>query len=195
MHISTSLTDEEIVLKIKETRDTGLFEILYERHSHKIYNKCLGFTDDQQTAEDLTHDIFLKAFVSLKSYQGRAKFYTWLYSLTYNYCVDYYNSQKKDREKMSEYLLDETADSDDDEASDAQLFDIKLERLKIVLNKIPHVDKIVLLMKYQDDFSIEDIAESLALGESAVKMRIKRAKVKVLNTYDEIYRSPRSQKM
>lgn len=195
MHLSTNESDEEIVLRIKETRDTALFEVLYERHVHKVYNKCLGFTNDTQTAEDLTHDIFLKAFVNLRSYKGNAKFYTWLYSLTYNYCVDYYNSQKKIRDNLEIYYRDEISDSTKDEPSDQKLFEIKLERLKVVLEEISPDDKIILLMKYQDDFSLQDIAESVGLGISAVKMRIKRAKIKVLDTYNEIYNSPKRQNM
>lgn len=194
MHLSSESTDEEIVLKIQETRDTSLFEILYERHVYKVFNKCIGFTNETQSAEDLTHDIFLKAFINLKSYQGKSKFYTWLYSLTYNYCVDFYNSKKKDRERLSEFL--ETVSSEpihDDEPSDAQLFEIRFEQLKVVLEEIPTSDKIILLMKYQDDFSIQDISESLELGISAVKMRIKRAKLNALDTYDKMYRNRNTQ--
>ncbi len=193
MHISNNDTDEEIALKIQNTRDSSLFEVLYERHVYKVYNKCLGFASDAQTAEDLTHDVFLKAFINLKSYKGNAKFYTWLYSLTYNYCVDYYNSQKKNKENLEGYIQDEVSETTDNEPSDQRLFEIKLEQLKVVLEQIPADDKVILLMKYQDDFSIDDIAAALDLGISAVKMRVKRAKTKVLNTYNEIYNNKKSQ--
>src|SRR5690606_9571887 len=68
---------------------TELFGVLYDRHAPKVYNKCLGILKDPVEAQDLTHDIFVHLFVKLRTFTGNSKFTTWLYSLTYNFCINY----------------------------------------------------------------------------------------------------------
>ncbi|WP_337994797.1 RNA polymerase sigma factor [Polaribacter ponticola] len=94
-----SLTDEELVFKIVETNNSQLFAILYDRFSKVVYNKCYGFSKNKEEAEDLTHDVFIRLFVKLKTFKGNSKFSTWLYSFTYNFCVNYVqrNTHKKRR--------------------------------------------------------------------------------------------------
>ena len=83
------LSDEELVSEIIKTKDSTLFAILYDRYAPKVYNKCLGFAKSKVQAEDLTHDIFIKLYVKLNSFKGTSKFSTWLYSFTYNFCVNF----------------------------------------------------------------------------------------------------------
>jgi len=61
------------------------------------------------------------------------------------------------------------------------------ERLKRVLDKINPKSKMILLMKFQDEFSIKEIVQILGISESAVKMRIKRAKAEAIDTYRSLY--------
>ena len=63
---------------------------------------------------------------------------------------------------------------------------MKADKLKKALDLLEPNDKIILLMKYQDDFSIKEISESIEIGESAVKMRLKRAREKVINVYKNL---------
>ncbi|MGB1031864.1 MAG: RNA polymerase sigma factor, partial [Flavobacteriales bacterium] len=77
----------------------------------------------------------------------------------------------------------------DEEATERELLSMEALRLKKVLEIIPHADKMILLMKYQDELSIKDIMEGLNLSESAVKMRVKRAKLKALETYKELFKN------
>lgn len=88
------ITDEDLVKDIVEKRDTMLFGVLYDRYSKLVYNKCYGFAKSQKEAEDLTQDVFLMLFVKLGSFKGKSKFSTWLYSFTYNFCVNYVNRDK-----------------------------------------------------------------------------------------------------
>lgn len=178
------LSDNELVQKIVKTNDTHLFAVLYDRHAVLVYNKCLGFASSREEAQDLTHDIFIKLFVKLRTFKGTAKFSTWLYSFTYNFCVNYVtrNNYKKN-EKNTER---EIPDSEEIDASEEALFEMKTDKLKKVLEKIDPNDKMILLMKYQDDISIKEISEILEIGESAVKMRLKRAREKVMSVYKNL---------
>ena len=72
------------------------------------------------------------------------------------------------------------------EVSDAEIFEMKVDKLSKALELINPDEKALLLMKYQDDFSIQDIILALDIGESAVKMRLKRAKSKLINFYHSL---------
>ena len=67
-----------------------------------------------------------------------------------------------------------------EEISDKELFEINYAKLQEILNQIPIEDKAILLMKYKDDMSVKDISELFNIKESAVKMRLQRAKKRVL---------------
>lgn len=178
------LSDNELVQKIVKTNNSNLFAVLYDRHVSMVYNKCYGFATSKEEAQDLTHDVFIKLFVKLRTFKGTAKFSTWLYSFTYNFCVNYVtrNNYKKNEKNFE----GDISDSDELDSSEESLFEMKADKLKKSLELIEPDEKMILLMKYQDDFSIKEISESLEIGESAVKMRLKRAREKVINVYENL---------
>lgn len=185
-NISTSLSDEDLVQAITKTNDTLLFEILYDRYSTLVYNKCLSFSKDEDEAKDLTQDVFLKLFVKLSSFKGTAKFSTWLYAFTYNHCVNYVtrNTAKKiEKQSVEHYDIENISD----EPNDEDFSQMKVDKLKDALNLISPDEKMILLLKYQDFLTIKEIESVLGIGESAVKMRIKRAKEKLLTVYNNTF--------
>jgi RNA polymerase sigma factor (sigma-70 family) len=173
------LSDEEIVSLYVESQSNSYFEEIYERYSNKVYRKCYSFTYNQEKAEDFTHDIFLKLIVKIGTFKENAKFSTWLYSITYNYCMD----QIKVDKKQQEVSFDENFDLE--EVYESDMDSMQSEDLKRSMSKIPSDEKALLLMKYQDDFSIKEIAETLNISESAVKMRLLRSKDKLKKIYLE----------
>lgn len=182
----SQLTDEELVVQINKTKDSALFAELYDRYAPKVYNKCLGFAKSKVEAEDLTHDIFIKVYVKLNSFQGKAKFSTWLYSFTYNFCVNYVQRDAyKNKVETNQEIIERNADKKE-EVSDEEIFKLKAEKLQKALMLLDPNDKMILLMKYQDELSIKEIKDVLEIGESAVKMRLKRAKEKVIETYNTL---------
>jgi RNA polymerase sigma-70 factor (ECF subfamily) len=179
------LSDEELVQAIVKTNNTLLFETLYDRYSRLVYNKCYGFAKDEHEAKDLTQDVFLKLFVKLASFKGKSKFSTWLYAFTYNHCVNYVtrNTAKKFEKQSVDYT--DIENLSEDEEDDNSFLNMKVERLKVALELISPEEKMILLLKYQDFLSIKEIESVLGIGESAVKMRIKRAKDKLKSVYNE----------
>ncbi|WP_243641760.1 RNA polymerase sigma factor [Maribacter algicola] len=180
------ITDEDLVMEIVAKKDSMLFGILYDRYAKMVYNKCYGFAKSQKEAEDLTQDVFLMVFVKLASFKGKSKFSTWLYSFTYNFCVNYVNRDKgrKISEKSNEISEEEYRLSQ--EVTDEHLLELQVEKLKKALEMIPGEDKTILMLKYQDGVSISELESTLELGTSAVKMRLKRAKAKVIEAYNTL---------
>ncbi|WCO00441.1 sigma-70 family RNA polymerase sigma factor [Psychroserpens ponticola] len=177
-------TDEELVSNIVKNNDTLLFEVLYDRFASLVYNKCYGFAKDEDEAKDLTQDVFLKLFVKLASFKGKSKFSTWLYAFTYNHCVNYVtrNTAKKFEKQSVDYADIENIS---EEPNDEEFNDMRIDKLKQALELVSPEEKMILLLKYQDNLSIREIVSVLDIGESAVKMRIKRAKDKLLTVYND----------
>lgn len=178
------LPDEDLIKAIVKNNDTLLFEILYDRYARLVFNKCYGFAKDEDEAKDLTQDVFLKLFVKLASFKGNSKFSTWLYAFTYNHCVNYVtrNTAKKFEKQTADYAeIENLSDVEDD----SSFLEMKVEKLQAALDLISPDEKMILLLKYQDFLSIKDIGSVLEISESAVKMRIKRAKDKLVAVYNE----------
>ncbi|MDO5980980.1 RNA polymerase sigma factor [Flavivirga spongiicola] len=181
----SKLSDEDLVKAIVKDNNTLLFETLYDRYAMLVYNKCFGFAKDEDEAEDLTQDVFLKLFVKLGSFKEKSKFSTWLYAFTYNHCVNYVtrNTAKKFEKQSVDYKdIENLSEKEDDDYS---FLDMKIDKLKVALELISPDEKMILLLKYQDFLSIKEIESVLEIGESAVKMRIKRAKDKLITVYND----------
>lgn len=175
-------TDIELVKEIVVKKDALLFGELYDRYAELVYNKCLGFSKSDKEAEDLTQDIFLMLFVKLGSFKGTSKFSTWLYSFSYNFCVNYVN-RNKERKIKDNSVKFETSEEVSVEVTDDLLLQMQVDKLKKALELIAPEDKSLLLLKYQDGASIKELEDILDMKSSAIKMRLKRAKVKVVEMY------------
>ncbi len=182
-----SLSDEEVIAEYLKSQNPYYFDILYNRYSAKIFGKCLTLLRDEFKAQDATQDIMMKILLNLNKFSGNSKFSTWVYSITYNFCIDSIRKAKKDKS----ILMDDVSMLSDveDEVSDKFLLEIKLERLKKILEMINVEDKSILLMKYLDGLSIKDIASIKDKSESAIKMKIKRAKEKFMKVYRKQYKN------
>lgn len=180
------LTDEELVGRIVANNNPMLFGILYDRYGKMVYNKCYGFAKSQDEAEDLTQDVFLQLFIKLKMFKGKSKFSTWLYSFTYNFCVNYVNRNKQRKMSDKSIPVEDSEYKLSAEIPDEDLFDMKTKKLKKALKLISAEDRSLLLLKYQDGASIKELTDLMELGESAIKMRLKRAKERLMQTYNTL---------
>jgi len=184
--ISKKISDEELVKLYLESQNVAYFTILYKRYSGKIFGKSLSLLKSESEAEDATQDIMMKILMNLAKFSGKSRFSTWIYSITYNYCIDFLRRKKKD---PSVYVDDFLENLDvEEEVEDTFLLEVNVRRLKKILDEIPSGDKTILLMKYQDEMSIKEIGGILDKSESAIKMKIKRAKQKFKKTYKATYK-------
>lgn len=184
--ISSNISDEEVVKLYLDTQNVAYFNILYKRYSGKIFGKSLSLLKSESEAHDATQDVMMKILLNLSKFSGKSRFSTWIYSITYNYCIDFIRRKKKD---PSVYVDDFIENLDiEEEVNDAFITEVNVKRLKVILNEIPSGDKSILLMKYQDDMSIREISGILDKSESAIKMQIKRAKKKFQTVYYDKYK-------
>ncbi len=179
-------TDEEIVHSIMNLGNHELYEVLYSRYFKKVRDKCFSFLKDSKQSEEFANDILTKAYEKIPGFKGNSSFSSWLYSITYNYCIDYLRVKKKlhypdwNRSNEIPEIIDESG-TDFEEAS--------YENLLIILEAIHPEEKVLLLMKYQDNLPIKQIAKTLRISEDAVKMRLKRARTRVIYMYNQKFAS------
>ena len=180
------LSDEELVKQIVADNDPMLFGKLYDRYAKMVYNKCYGFAKSEDEAEDLTQDVFLQLFIKLRTFKGKSKFSTWLYSFTYNFCVNYVNRNKQLKIRDKSVQVENSEHKLPEEVPDESLYEMKADKLKKALEHISPEEKSILLLKYQDGASIKELVGLMDIGESAVKMRLKRAKERLLEIYNTL---------
>lgn len=176
-------SDQELINIIVLSGKTEYFSVLYDRYASFIYNKCYSFVDNIDEAKDLTHDVFIVIFLKLNTFKGESELFTWIYSVTLHTCIKYVKKKKNIYISFPELIQNEDSsiyDLEDDSVNREILFKVGYKRLQEILEKIPVEDKLLLIMKYQEDLQIKQICKILELKESTVKMRLLRAKKKVL---------------
>ena len=175
-------SDEEIVHLLMDSGNKELFEVLYSRYFKKVKDKCFSFLKDSKQSEEFANDILTKAYEKILGFKGNSSFSSWLYSITYNYCIDYLRIKKKlhypnwNNSNEIPEIIDES-EADFEEAS--------YENLMVIMELIHTEEKVLLLMKYQDNLPIKNIAKTLRISEDAVKMRLKRARTRVIYMYKQ----------
>jgi RNA polymerase sigma-70 factor (ECF subfamily) len=143
----------------------------------------------REDAEELSQDVFMKAFRHLDTFKGESSFSTWLYRIAYNTAIS------ETRKKKWEYLAIEEAQIEnvsEEQVAAAMGISDELEpirRLELAMEKLPPNDKALILLFYMEDKSVDEIAQISGLSQSNVKTRMHRIRKKlfvILNEMEEI---------
>jgi RNA polymerase sigma factor (sigma-70 family) len=179
-------SDEEIIKEILSEGNSALFNDLFKRYQEKVMNKCFSMTKSRTVSEDLVQDIMIKAMEKLDTFKGKAKFSTWIYAITYNHCIQYLRDNK--RLKFDDWAQNLEIPDEVTEEDVEDILDLKSERLTLLLEMLKPEDKALILLKYNEGFDLKKIMYILSLdGESGVKMRLSRAKKRLVALYNQFY--------
>ena len=173
------LSDSELIKRILAEKNKKLKrsyqEDLYGRYVQKVYFRCLSIVKNKDTAKDLAHDIMVKMFLNLSKFKDEAPFGSWMFSITYNHCINFLRKAKKLRVDDLDEIEDQLV-FDESESNEKELLEVKLNYLEEAFQLLKEDEKLILLMRYKDDLSVKMISINLEIGESAVKMRLKRSR-------------------
>ncbi len=184
----SDFTDSELLTRYLRDKDPTYFTVLYRRYAGKVFAKCISMLADEGMARDATQDIFIKVLLNVARFTELSSFSTWVYSITYNYCIDLIRKKKKMPVIYTEDMGKTSRETDDiEELPDSVLLDMEQNRLEKVFELLPPGDKAILLMKYIDDLSIKDIGIVLDKTDSAIKMQIMRAKQRSQSIYQDLF--------
>jgi len=175
------IDDTKFVEKAKQG-DKSAFEELVRRHSKYVYTTAFFMLRDNHEAEDISQEVFVKAYLSIKGFRGLSSFKTWIRKLTVNTCIDKLRIKTKTSGKKvsldsmvedgSEILLQEMHQS-------IEKFYLEKETVKDVLKTIVDLDenyRIPLILRDLQDYSYYEIAEILNKPVGTIKTNIHRAR-------------------
>lgn len=167
--------DIDLMQRVKKG-DESAFEELVSRHYRSVYNLAYRFLYDEAESDDITQEVFLRVYRASNTYTPKAKFSTWLYTITKNLC---FNELRKRRSvnilSIEDEMLPEMPSMADSPASKLEKKELRLRVIEAVRALPPNLRIAVLLQKYHG-LSYEEIAEILGCTVNAVKLRVHRAK-------------------
>ena len=163
--------------------DIPAYASLVEKHKNLVFSIAMKILNNREDAEEIAQDTFLKAFNSLKSFEKKSKFSTWLYRIAYNGAISRKRKKKIDvveidDQIMFNYSADEISTNvyQMNESEQMQLID------KALL-KIPEDDNLLITLFYKSEHSIEDISYITGLTQTNVKVKLHRIRKRL---YEEI---------
>ncbi len=165
---------------IEQTRrgDQSSFEVLYQRYVKRIFNLAYRMVGPGADAEELTQEVFLQAFKNLQHFKGQSSFYTWLYRIACNTCLQFLRKKSRSRETVNYDDLAEVeieGHESPDPLDEIERRDLA-RRLEQALGQLPDSQRMVLVLGPIEGRSYEEIAEILGLTVPVVKGRLHRAR-------------------
>lgn len=185
-HPVEAADDRELVRRAQRENKEA-FEELIRRHQHRVFAVAGGILKRREDVEDIAQQVFVKAYFSLKRFDQRAAFSTWLYKITVNECWDMLRKKKVRPLVYEADLSEEQARqviSSAEKGKDAPDISERLEsrqRVERLLEGLDERDRLMLILKEVEGFSIEEIAEVLDLNANTVKVRLFRARRRVVS--------------
>ena len=177
--------DRELVRRA-QADDKEAFEELVRRHQHRVFAVASGILRKREDVEDVAQQAFVKAYFSLKKFDQRAAFSTWLYKITVNECWDLLRKKKVRPLVYESDLSEEQArqvTASEEKVHDGPDISDRLEarqRVDRLLEGMDERDRLMLILKEVEGFSIEEIAEVLDLNANTVKVRLFRARRRIV---------------
>jgi RNA polymerase sigma-70 factor (ECF subfamily) len=180
------MNEVEVIAKVNKGA-TSEFETLVQKYQGRIYTLCRYLLKSPQDAEDAAQDTFLKAFQGLKGFTPTSAFYTWLYRIAVNTCLDYRRKSSlrsvfssADIRKKPDLVPSELSSPESTYAAKESI-----HALQAALNSISEKLRIVVVLKEMEGLSYEEIAKILDVSVGTVKSRISRAREELRKRMEE----------
>jgi RNA polymerase sigma-70 factor (ECF subfamily) len=181
-----AVDDRELVRRA-QNEDQEAFEELVRRHQHRVFAVAGGILRRREDVEDIAQQVFVKAYFSLKRFDQRAAFSTWLYKITVNECWDMLRKKKVRplvyESDLSEEQARQVVAAEEKNGGGPDISD-RLEarqRVENLLEGLDERDRLMLILKEVEGFAVEEIAEVLHLNANTVKVRLFRARRRIVS--------------
>jgi RNA polymerase sigma-70 factor (ECF subfamily) len=176
------MTDYEIIKKVLDG-DRNKYGILVERYQSMIFRTCLGYVHNKEDANDLTQEVFIRAYQSLKSFRGEAAFSTWIYRIAVNTSLNKVRKSPKlslwTFESLFASFSNNSVSHPDPNNDNPEHSLIQAEDRELVLkalDSLPENQRTAIVLSKYDDLPQKKIAEIMHTTEGAVEALLQRAK-------------------
>ena len=171
--VQTEITDEQLAAEAaREGSDGPAFTELVERHRLRVWRVCYRLMGNEEDANDAAQEVLVRLFLQRARFEGRSKYATWMQSIAVNTCLALRRrrGRRERRETMAaQYELQRHGHQSQHDA--AQTLD-----LMQMLETLDEEDRAMVIMKYAEDYSYEELSSIFDRSVSACKMRISRAR-------------------
>jgi RNA polymerase sigma-70 factor (ECF subfamily) len=181
--------DDRELVRLSQDGTPAAFEELVRRHQQRVCALVGGILRCAEDVEDVAQQVFLKAYLGIKKFDQRAAFSTWLYKIAVNECWDYLRKKKVRPLVYEADLSEEQVSRLDGIVSterppvDANSRAETRELLDRMLSTLPEQDQQLLVLKEMEGFSVQELAEILHLNVNTVKVRLFRARGRIMDVY------------
>ncbi len=199
-----SADEERQRVRRAQRGDTAAYEELLRQHQQRVFAVVSGILRRREDVEDVAQQVFVKAYFSLRRFDLRSAFGTWLYKITVNECWDYLRKKRvrrlvyeADLSEEQVRQLDSISESSigvEKPRADAARRTEQRDLLERLLGELEEKDRLMLVMKEVEGFSVEEIGEVLGLNVNTVKVRLFRARGRLVKIYRKRLRGHSSEK-
>jgi RNA polymerase sigma-70 factor (ECF subfamily) len=173
--------------------DSDGFRLLVERHSRSVFRLAYRITGNEQDAEDVVQETFLRAYKQLENFESRASFGTWVYRIAANYSLDLVRSRKRFQDQRpagdaeQDLLL---AAPSSDPLPDRMAYSAQVQkRIASAMAALSEQERTAFVLRHFEGLSIEEIARALGVGASATKHSVFRAVQKLRRALEPLVNS------
>lgn len=189
-------TQEGTLVRRAQAGDEAAFRELVEKYQSKVFSIIHGIVRQKNDVEDIAQQVFAKIYFSIKNFDFRSSPITWIYKITVNECFDYLR-KKKVRKLVYESDLSEDevrrVENTEPATDRAPRTDTTLARRDYVnklLDKVSEEERNLLMLKEVEGYSVEELAAMLNMNENTVKVKLFRARQKLVKASQRLDRPP-----
>lgn len=159
--------------------NTAMFSYFLNGYSRQVYALIVKIVRSPEDAEELTQDVFMKAFNKLYSFKGDCRFSTWIYRIAYNTAISAIRKMKNEMPAFDDSVLKNVPDSDVDDLLNNVDNESVLNKLEQSVNMLTSEEKAIITLYYQKELPVKEIAEITGLTEANVKIKLHRVRKKL----------------
>ena len=176
--------------------DSDAFRLLVEQHSRAVFRLAFRMTGNEQDAEDVVQETFLRVYRQLDKYEARSSFSTWLYRIASNYSLDLIRMRKRHEDKRERSNAEERDILQTIPASspgpDRIVYSGQVqERVNEALNELSEQERTAFVLRHFAGMSIDEIGDALGTGTNATKHSIFRAVQKLRRSLEPLVSTAR----
>jgi RNA polymerase sigma-70 factor (ECF subfamily) len=158
------------------------WSMLINAYSKSVYNIALNFFAERDIASDVTQEIFIKIYHNLDKFREEKNFSSWVFTISRNYCIDYWRKNKKFLLNSQE--LDEKLSTGQPTPEDNFIRESEIKVLRKKISQLEPDLRWILILRDIHDLSYQEIAERFSIPEGTVKSRINRARLRLAQAYE-----------
>jgi RNA polymerase sigma factor (sigma-70 family) len=166
--------------------NSNAFSYIVDRHKNKAYNLAFRICGSHEEAEELAQDSFLKAYRSLKSFKLKSSFSTWLYRIVYNTTISHIRIKKKGILSLEDFPADATDFIGINTSQEEAEKEYRNSLVNFALQKINEDERGLISLYYYDEMSTEEISEVTGISKSNIKVKLFRARQKMLEIIEKV---------